>query len=116
MRSKDAYTPFRYFILRSEYRDRNKNCGCDLDVEYLKKVWDEQQGICPLTGWNLIPPKGTKKGWDVSDPSNASLDRIDPNKGYVRGNVRFIAYMANIAKHKFSDEQLIRFCKAVATR
>lgn len=84
-------------LLRSEYRDRNNKCGCDLTIEYIKQIWDDQNGICPLTGWALILPQGTAKGWETSDPSNASLDRIDPSKGYVKGNVRFIAYMA---KHK----------------
>lgn len=66
---KDSYTPFRYILLRSEYRDRNNKCGCDLTIEYIKQIWDDQNGICPLTGWALILPQGTAKGWETSDPS-----------------------------------------------
>ena len=111
---KDEYTPFRWYVLRGEYRDRNKGYGCDLNVIYLKKLWEEQNGICPITGWNLILPKDTAKAWDINNPSNASLDRIDNSKGYMQGNVRYIAFMANIARSSFTDEQLIEFCKAVA--
>src|SRR6201988_771076 len=44
-----------------------------------------ESGICALSGLKFeIPPKG--KG-----PYTPSLDRIEPNKGYVKGNI----------KHKF---------------
>ncbi len=112
-RKKDEYTPFRWFVLRAEYRDKRKKNGCNLSTEYLKNLWEEQKGVCPLTGWQLKLPAGTDIAWIEPSPSNASLDRIDNSKGYVEGNVRFIAYMANIARQSFSDEQLIDFCKAV---
>lgn len=113
---KDEYTPFRWFVLRAQYRDRKKKYGCDLTVEYLKQLWEEQNGICPLTGWHLVLPKNTSKAWEIHSPDNASVDRIDCSKGYMEGNVRFIAFMANIARATFSDEQLIDFCRSVAKR
>lgn len=63
----------------------------------------------------MILPLGTAIGWMEQDPSNASLDRIDNSKGYIEGNVRFVALMANLARQSFTDEQMIAFCKAVAT-
>lgn len=42
-----------------------------------------------------------------------SLDRIDPSKGYVPGNVRVISYMANAMKSNASAEQLVTFAIAV---
>lgn len=110
----DEYSPFRWYVLRGEYRSKHKKYDCDLTVEYLKQLWKEQSGICPLTGWELVLPKSTTKPWTSSSPANASIDRIDNSKGYMQGNVRFIAFMANIARQSFSDEQLIEFCKAVA--
>lgn len=70
--------------------------------------------ICPITGRFLILPKGTD-GWEKLNPYNASLDRIDNSKGYIKGNVRYIAYIANLGRSAFSDDQLISFCKVVAT-
>jgi len=110
---KDQYTPFRWYVLRSQYRDRKKKYGCDITVEYLKQLWEEQGGICPFTKWKLILPQNTSKAWEINDPRNASLDRIDNSKGYIQGNVRFISVMANIARQTFSDEQLIDFCNHV---
>lgn len=110
---RDEYTPFRWFVLRAQYRNRKKKYGCDVNVEYLKNIWDSQKGKCPITGWDLILPQDTKDGWAEYKPINASLDRIDNSKGYIEGNVRFIAVMANLARQSFTDEQLIEFCKAV---
>jgi hypothetical protein len=99
--------------LRGEYRSKHKKYDCNLTVQYLKQLWEKQKGICPFTGQELILPKNTTKPWEQALPMNASLDRLDNSKGYVEGNVRFIAFMANIARQSFTDEQLIDFCKTV---
>lgn len=115
-KKKDQYTPFRWYVLRGQYRDRKKKYGCDITIEYLKQLWEDQMGICPFTGWTLILPQGTDKAWHISSPHNASLDRIDNSKGYMQDNVRFISVMANLARQDFTDEQLVDFCKAVANK
>lgn len=111
---RDEHTPFRWFVLRAQYRGKRKKYGSDITIEYLKKLWEEQKGICPFTGWNLILPKDTN-GWENSNPINASLDRIDNSIGYMQGNVRFISVMANLARQSFTDDQLIDFCKTVTS-
>ena len=115
-RKKDEYSIFRKYVSRGRERDKKRNYEFNLTVEYLKKLWEEQQGICPFTGWQLILPKSTDYPWKEKSPKNASLDRIDNSKGYIEGNVRFISYMANIGRQTFLDEQLIEFCKAVANK
>lgn len=116
-KSKDQYTPFRYYVNRGNYRGkRKKKLGCDLTVEFLKELWEKQNEICPFTGCKLILPKDTAHGWDKKDPYNASLDRIDNSIGYMKGNVRFISVMANLARQTFTDEQLINFCKYVTIK
>ena len=44
-----------------------------------------------------------------------SLDRIDPNKGYVKGNVQVISRLANIMKSNASPEELRAFANWVNT-
>lgn len=109
---KDEYTPFRWFIRRAEYRHKKKGYGCDLTLEYLKKLWEKQNGICPFTGWKLILPKNSEE-FENKNIANASIDRIDNYIGYMQGNVRFVSIMANLARQSFADQQVINFCKAV---
>jgi hypothetical protein len=55
---------------------------------------------CPLLGYVLIPSRG------LIAPNSPSLDRKDPRKGYVRGNVWVISYRANAAKSNLTLEEL----------
>ncbi len=44
-------------------------------------------------------------------PFQPSLDRIDPNLSYTEDNTQIIWLIENYAKHRFTDEQVIEFCK-----
>lgn len=105
----DEFSPFRSY-LRAAYR-RNK--GCDITLEYLKELWDKQEGKCPYTGWDLLiaPTSGYCKMPRL--PNRASLDRIDSSKGYLQGNVEFVSLIAQYAKNSFDREQVFEFCQAV---
>jgi len=112
--SRDEFSSFRWFVLRSQYRSKRSDRKiCNLTVEYLRNLFECQNGICPITGWKLVLPD-TVNGWENGmDPQNASIDRVDNSKGYLEGNVRFVSVMANLARNKFTNEQVIEFCKAV---
>ena len=42
-----------------------------------------------------------------------SLDRIDPAKGYVRGNVRFVCHGYNLAKFRSADSDVLKLARAL---
>lgn len=111
---RDALTPFRWFVLRARQRlNVARKDQTNLTAEYLADVWRVQCGVCPITGWSMLLPNNTN-GWIGGlDMRNASLDRIDNEHGYVRGNVRFVSVMANLARGQFTDAQLRDFCGAV---
>jgi len=56
---------------------------------------------CPVMG---VPYKTGKN--HIPDAKAPSLDRIDPKKGYVPGNVVVISRMANTIKHDATFEQI----------
>lgn len=111
----DEYSPFRWFMIRARQR-RERQGETDLSLEWLKLLWEKQNGVCPLTGWTLTLPG--VNGWKSLENrcKRASLDRVDCDQGYIKGNVRFISVMANFARHDFTDGELTDFCKAVVSK
>lgn len=55
---------------------------------------------CPILGIPLRIGEGS------ASPNSPSLDRIDPQRGYVRGNVLVISHRANTIKSDATPEEL----------
>lgn len=98
-----------YIEFLRRIRNRKKSQECDLTIQQLKELWENQKGICPYTGWQLELPKHRTS----RSPRVASLDRIDSSKGYVLGNVQYVSMMANFAKNNFTIEEMAEFCDAI---
>lgn len=58
--------------------------------------------VCPLIGIPLIHSEGAGS----SGPNSPSLDRINPERGYVKGNVWVISKRANVMKNDATLEEL----------
>jgi hypothetical protein len=101
--SSDELTPFRWFATRSRQRKQHQN---DLKPEYLKRLWEEQKGICPYLKRSMILELSGYKRGNIT-PLHASLDRIDSSKGYIEGNVEFISVCVNFMKSSFSRQQVL---------
>lgn len=76
------------------------NLMFDIDVDYLKSIFPED-GLCPVFGGEMTFCNTDK--W-----SSASLDRIDIDKGYVKGNVQWISMKANTLKGNAHPYDLLR--------
>lgn len=76
--------------------------------EYLRGLYDAQDGKCAITGIEMTHVRG------VDDLSrNISIDRIDSSKGYVHGNVQLVCKIVNLMKHEQSLEELRFWCYAI---
>ena len=115
-RKEDELSPFRLHMKCIKNRNRKKkNASIDFDESYLKDIWDKQEGICPFAGVKMSLRTIKDALSSAVTPYSASVDRIDNSIGYVMGNIRFICHMANIARNRYSDDQVIEFCKLVST-
>jgi hypothetical protein len=102
---RDKYTGLRALLRRI----KNKYHDYDVDLDYLKEVWDIQN-TCVYTGIELQLPKW--KG--INNPlCTASIDRIKSDEGYVKGNIQFISITSNHAKNSMTHEQMIEFCELI---
>ena len=63
---------------------------------------------CPLLGIKLEYEPGR-----TNNSNTPSLDKIDPTKGYIKGNVRIISYKANTMKNNATREELELFAKNI---
>jgi hypothetical protein len=89
----------------ARYRSKNKSYGCTIDVAYAVSIAPD---FCPVFGFPLKYSKGigtNKKGGDFDSPS---IDRINPNLGYTKGNVVVISRKANVTKNNCSIEEIRR--------
>ena len=59
---------------------------------------------CPVLGIPLVLHKGEGKGPKYDSPS---VDRIDSNLGYVKGNVRVISWRANTLKSNANYTEIL---------
>lgn len=106
----DEFSPFRYYVNKARSGERVASYGQpDITVEYLKEQWEKQKGLCPYSNKQMVLPFTTKTHDIKAIPQRASLDRIDSSKGYIQGNVEFVCYVINLAKNRFSREQMLEF-------
>ena len=107
---QDEYSPFREYMKRITSKERISSYGnTDIDLVYLKNLWETQNGICPYTKIKMILPKNTLDYDRIRSPKKASLDRIDSSKGYLKENVEFVCSSINLAKNSFTREEMKRF-------
>lgn len=86
----------------------NKIINIDLNIEDLYDLLIKQDFKCALTGIKLnalhIQPQN----------SNASIDRIDSNIGYIKSNVQWVIKDVNKMKNNFNQNYFIEVCNLIA--
>lgn len=84
----------------------SRNLSFELTITQAWEKFNEQKGVCALTGYKIIMIKGKGR--------TASLDRIDSSKGYEIDNIQWVHRDVNWLKGKLSQERFIELCIAVA--
>jgi len=74
--------------------------GVSITFEDLWGLYEERGGRCALSGLPMTHKFG--------DLCSISVDRIDSDEGYTRGNVQLLCKWVNLAKGKSSNEDFIR--------
>lgn len=82
-----------------------KRCGVpfDLDLQFLREIAPDK---CPVFDMDLDWGGWGKKN-QLASENSPSLDRIIPEKGYVKENVVWVSWKANRIKNNATYEDLI---------
>jgi hypothetical protein len=103
--------PLWYFRQLRRGRIRKKRIlKFEVDKHYLDQLFQNQNGRCALTGVLLWFTKASKN----HQYQNASLDRIDSNLGYIRGNVQWVVKEVNMLKIDMTEKRFKNICLLVA--
>ena len=100
-------------ISNARGRAKRLNLPFDLTIEYIRELAFATTH-CPLLGiklrWQAGYGLGLKNHPHLNSPS---LDRIIPDKGYVRGNVAIISMKANTMKSNASVDEIITLSQRI---
>ena len=87
--------------------------GFNITPEYIQSIYDSQNGVCALSGLKFEMELGKPR---KRNPYRPSVDRINSNKGYVKGNIQFVLAIVNTMKMDYTDDILKPVIKAWAKK
>jgi hypothetical protein len=100
-----------YITRSARLRARKAGLPFDIDAQFLRILLRDQRGLCAISRVRLTFAKG-----EGHVQTNASIDRIDPHRGYTRDNVQLIAYHVNAMKSNLSLHELAAWCRLILGR
>jgi hypothetical protein len=102
----NARHPNRAMLIR--VKSRAKKEGTPFNLELSDIVIPTH---CPILGTPLSLPQADDNRASGRGPNwnSASLDKINPSLGYVKGNVQVISNLANTMKSMATKDQLLTF-------
>ena len=78
----------------------------DIDLHFISTLLKEQAYCCAISKIKLTFTKG-----EGHIPTNASIDRIDPHKGYTKDNVQIVAWQVNTPTQEEVEDTLERYAE-----
>lgn len=102
-----------FHVLCSGHKKRCRRLGVpfDLTPDYLESIYPKD-GKCPILGIDMI------LGGTIDDNRQhyASLDRIEPEKGYTQGNVVWVSYRGNQLRSNATVDELQAVIRYILSR
>ena len=112
-RRNDVLTAITHTSLtREKQKPRHKEGDELINVQYIKELWNRQNGLC---FWFNVPMDLKMSETEEINLSKVSIDRLDSNIGYIKGNVVLCTLFANRGRGNSSLEQWDNFVKLLKT-
>lgn len=100
--SKSPETFLRRLLNKRRYDKR------EISLQYLVDIWNRQNGLCAISKVPMTHLHG-----QGNLDTNVSIDRINPNVGYVEGNIQLVCRVVNHMKWSNSTTRLTWWCKQI---
>ena len=108
----EAYIRHVFSQLKYSRKTKNPELKWEIEVEDLLNLWVTQEGRCALSNIYMTWAKDGSGRKEL----NISIDRIDPNIGYIPSNMQLVCGRVNILKHNLPEEELYWWCKNIVTK
>jgi len=92
---------------RAKVRSLAKGFEYDIDPEYVKELYEMQDGKCCVSGRTFSCDESEYR----VNPDAVSLDRIIPKLGYTKGNLRLVTWQVNCAISEFGLDNFLSICQ-----
>lgn len=108
----------RNYSIKSRLEDRlraaiaRKKHEINVDINYLLELYEKQEGKCFYTGIELvsIAPKDSTSFNNV-----ITIDRLDSNKGYIKGNLVLACWTVNRMKSNTPVNSFVEICRKISS-
>lgn len=98
-----------YWLKLKEESAQVRNYKWELTAEYVWNIYIKQNKVCALSGVPIEFPTVGRK-------ASASIDRIDPTKGYTFENVQLVHKDVNRMKSVYQEDYFIDMCKKIVNK
>jgi hypothetical protein len=96
-----------------KYNAIKRGIKWDITIEDMWNAYIQQNKKCAYTDIELfLEPKTIRNRTGI----NCSLDRINSNKGYIKGNIQWVYKSINIVKNTLEHKEFIFLCKKIADK
>ena len=109
--SSSPYTYLGQIFSKLKFGRVKQGLEWEIELDYIRALWDLQEGKCALSGVHMTWQAGEGK-----QDFNVGIDRKDPNKGYIIGNIQLVAQRVNVMKHTLGGSEFYWWCKTIVTK
>lgn len=93
-------------------RDKMRGRKSDITPEWAWQQMEQQNFLCAVTGISFLVRAKSRR----ANPYSPSLDRIDNDKGYERGNVQLVLFAVNLMRLDWGNEVFDHIARAYVQR
>ena len=120
--SQSSLTGFIMKILKDAKNNAKKKSNdkrtitFNITKEDIAELYESQGGLCALTNTPMtysVMKERSEEDSHILNPTNISIDRINPSKGYEKDNIQLVCAIVNRMKYDLTVSELLDWCKKV---